>query len=173
MRNIAFLLSLAVVACTPLRPSLTSRTEPASSTAPLTVTGEDWGREMLRHVNALRAKGCRCGGKRMPAVPALEWSAPLYQAALVHSRDMARHDHFDHTGTDRSSVSERVARFQKGASYVGENIAWASWVRTPQEVVDALQESPGHCKNMMNANYVYFAAADVDNYTTQVLAGSF
>lgn len=164
------LLLLSWMACTPARDIATAL--PAAATAvEMDLSDEDWGREMLRHVNALRAQGCRCGGKRMPAVSALEWSDALYRAALLHSKDMARNDHFDHRGTNGSTVSERVKRFDKSANYVGENIAWASWERTPREVVEALKGSPGHCKNMMNANYSYFGAADVRNYSTQVLAG--
>ena len=47
---------------------------------------------------------------------------PAYQAAYRHSRDMADHDHFSHTGTDGSTLGARVDAAGYAWSGVGENI---------------------------------------------------
>jgi secreted trypsin-like serine protease len=76
----------------------------------------------------------------------------LNQAALAHSEDMALNDFFDHTGSDGSSVTDRM----EAAGYVnwstaGENIAAGQ--TTPEEVMTSWMNSPGHRANILNCDF--------------------
>jgi secreted trypsin-like serine protease len=76
----------------------------------------------------------------------------LNQAALAHSADMALNDFFDHTGSDGSSVTERM----EAAGYVNwwtaaENIAAGQ--TTPEEVMTSWMNSPGHRANILNCDF--------------------
>ena len=51
--------------------------------------------------------------------PALKYSAGLSKAAAVHCADTLANKH---TGSDGSSVGERVGRFGEWLTTVGENI---------------------------------------------------
>ena len=121
--------------------------------------------EMLTAVNAARATQQNCGGTIMPPVPALTWDGQLEQAAYTHSNDMANYNFFSHTGSDGSSVSTRVTAQGYTWSSVGENIA------AGQKDVDAVMkswiESPGHCLNIMSANFTQMGASFVTNSSTQ------
>ncbi|CAG23215.1 CAP domain-containing protein [Photobacterium profundum] len=121
--------------------------------------------EMLAAVNAARATQQDCGGTIMPPVPALTWDTQLEQAAYTHSNDMANYNFFSHTGSDDSSVSTRVTAQGYTWSSVGENIA------AGQKDVDAVMtswiNSPGHCLNIMSANFTQMGASFVTNSSTQ------
>lgn len=73
----------------------------------------------------------------------------LSKAAQTHSQNMAIQDFFNHTGLDGSSPSDR-ARTAGYLSGVAENIAAGQ--STPEEVVQAWMESPGHRENILNPN---------------------
>jgi uncharacterized protein YkwD len=121
---------------------------------------------MLAAVNDLRAEGRTCGGERFGSAPPLVWNGRLEAAADAHTRDMAGHSHFDHVGTDGSTVGDRVTRQGYAWRRVGENIA--RYQQTVDQVVAAWAESPGHCANLMNPSYAEFGAAEADRYWTQV-----
>ncbi len=140
---------------------------PSPEPSPLPPPAPDTGfqGEMLAAVNAARATQQDCGGTIMPPVPALTWDAQLEQAAYTHSNDMANYNFFSHTGSDGSSVSTRVTAQGYTWSSVGENIA------AGQKDVDAVMkswiESPGHCLNIMSANFTQMGASFVTNSSTQ------
>ena len=121
---------------------------------------------MLAAVNELRAEGQDCGGDYYGPAPALVWNGRLEGAARAHTHDMASHDHFDHVGTDGSTVGDRVSREGYAWRRVGENIAHRQ--DSVEEVVADWAASPGHCANLMNPSYVEFGAAEEDLYWTQV-----
>lgn len=108
-------------------------------------------REVLRLVNAARAQPRRCGGTSYKAAPPLQLSAMLNRAALIHAQDMARHDHFEHEGTDGSTPAERITRVGYRWRNVAENIA--AGAPSAESVVDGWIKSPGHCANIMGAEY--------------------
>lgn len=123
--------------------------------------------DMLESVNTLRAQGCRCGGKRMPAVPPLSWDERLATAALRHANDMSARDFFSHQGSDGSNVSTRAKDAGFQWRQVGENIAYNYPNATA--VVQGWQESPAHCKNLMSADFQQMGAAQKGGYWVQVL----
>lgn len=123
---------------------------------------------MLHRVNTARASGRHCGSQRFGSAAPLTWNDALQAAAQRQSNDMARHDHFSHTGTDGSTLAERV----DGAGYlwrtIGENIAFNQ--RTVAEVMDGWLDSPGHCANIMNPAFTEMGAAITAFYWTQTFA---
>lgn len=97
----------------------------------------------------------------------LEMHSPLMEVAQAKSEDMAKNNYFSHTSPTYGSPFDQIK--SAGISYrsAGENIAQGQ--RTPQQVVQAWMESPGHRQNIMNANYTHIGVGFVDNgyYWTQ------
>jgi len=81
----------------------------------------------------------------------LSYNDKLANAAQRHSVNMANQDFFSHTGKDGSSFSQRVTAAGYQWSFTGENIA--AGYTTPQAVVNAWINSPGHRAAMLNPNY--------------------
>ena len=123
----------------------------APFTAPVAADSEKIGERVLALVNQARAKPRKCGSIAQPAVPALKASALLDAAALAHARDMTSHNRFEHTGSDGSTVADRVTRAGYVWQHVGENIAAGS--RDAESVVQGWLDSPGHCRNIMGAQF--------------------
>jgi len=125
-------------------------------------------RRVLALTNEARAHARSCGSRHFPPAPPLSLSAALTHAAGVHSRDMAAHDFFSHTGSDGSTPGERVRRAGYRWSMVGENIA--SGVRTPRQAVAAWLASPHHCANIMTAGFRQMGVAfAVNRRSAQVI----
>ncbi|CAL1521056.1 CAP domain-containing protein [Chitinophaga sp. MM2321] len=106
---------------------------------------------LIELVNGLRSRGCNCGDVKMPAVGPLTWSGLLEKAAYLHSKDMALHQYFDHTGLDGSTPGTRMDAAGYRWNKYGENIA--SGQMEEQAVIMGWLSSPQHCKNMMDANF--------------------
>ncbi len=147
--------------------------EPAGPAEPAPAPGS-FEEEFLAAVNALRRDGCTCGdGQRMPPAPPLKWNSKLERAAQRHSQDMAKNDHFDHRGTDSSTMDSRVSDAGYRWATVAENIALAT--PTIPEVVEQWRQSThGHCQNMMGKEYTETGGAWEEGpqgrYWTLVLA---
>ena len=77
----------------------------------------------------------------------LKLSEKLSQAAATHAKDMAEHKKLDHTGTDKSSVAERVSATDYNYIVVGENIAFGQ--KTVEGVMATWMDSPGHRENIL------------------------
>ncbi|MFV1963675.1 MAG: CAP domain-containing protein, partial [Acidimicrobiia bacterium] len=76
----------------------------------------------------------------------------LQAAARSHGTDMACNDFFSHTGSDGSSVRDRVSAQGYAWSWVGENL-FAGGSASPQSAFDWWMLSPPHQANLMNSNY--------------------
>ena len=114
-------------------------------------------REVLALTNQARAEPRRCGSRAMPAVAPLRDSPLLDRSAQMQASDMARHHFFDHTGSDGSTPADRARRAGYAWRAVGENIALGP--ETAAEVVRGWLGSPGHCENIMDANYTEMGLA--------------
>lgn len=69
----------------------------------------------------------------------------LRRAGDEHSRDMARHNYFSHTGRDGSDHGERMRREGYRWERAGEVLYWGTGALTrPKRVVRAWMESSGH-----------------------------
>lgn len=122
-------------------------------------------RDVLALVNKARARPRRCGSKSFSAVPPLTLSATLTRAALAHAQDMAAHDHFEHAGTNGSTPSQRATAAGYKWRNIAENIA--AGPATADVAVDGWLDSPGHCANIMGAQYAEMGVAYAVNAKSQ------
>lgn len=134
---------------------------PTAQTAPNT-----WQQEMLDQVNQIRAKGCRCGRKRMPPAPPLSWNDQLAATANSHAKDMQRNRFMGHRGSNGSRIGERATLAGYNWQSIAENVAWNT--QTVSNTVQGWKNSPGHCKSMMSSAYREMGAANVGAYWVQV-----
>jgi uncharacterized protein YkwD len=111
----------------------------------------DFRNSLLQQINAARAVARSCGGTAMPAASPLAWNDRLFSAAARHSSDMAVNNYFSHTGLDGRSAAQRVAAEGYAWSWVGENIAAGQ--SSVSVVMGGWLASPGHCANIMRAEY--------------------
>lgn len=96
---------------------------------------------------------------------AVTYDARLGRAAQGHANDMLANNFFSHTGSNGSSVGDRVTAQGYQWSTVGENIARGQ----PDEeaVLEAWVNSPGHQRNNVNPNFEDFALAKVGSGSRQ------
>ena len=89
-------------------------------------------------------------------LPALTKNSKLTTAARRHSTDMACTDTWSHTGSDGSEPWDRVTDAGYSWSRVTENIAAStSQYFSPASVVNLWMNSPGHKKNILDANVIH------------------
>jgi uncharacterized protein YkwD len=121
---------------------------------------------VLSLVNEARSRQRRCGAQSFATVKPLTLNAKLGRAALLHSQDMATHSFMAHEGDDGSTPEQRVTRVGYQWAAVGENVA--AGAGTAEEVMADWLASPGHCANIMGAQYrelgIAFAVNSHDNY---------
>jgi uncharacterized protein YkwD len=139
----------------------------------------DWhqaGQAVLRLVNEARSRGRVCGARSFGPAQPLGWSDALAQAALVHSRDMAARNYFDHADPAGATVAQRATRSGYRWRVVGENIAAGQG--STKQVVAGWLASPGHCENIMSRDFLEMGAAYAINprsaleiYWTQAFGG--
>ncbi len=78
----------------------------------------------------------------------------LRTAARRHSKDMATKDFFSHTGSNGSSMTDRMTKAGYKWAAAGETLyAGNGKYKTPQECVNAWLNSPGHAAIMLSPNY--------------------
>ncbi len=113
-------------------------------------TNKSYTQQVVDLVNAERAK---------EGLSALTIDPKVEKAATVRANEIQ--SNFDHTRPNGSSFS--TALTEQGVSYrgAGENIAWGQ--RTPQEVVTAWMNSPGHRANIMNKSYTHIGVGNTQN----------
>jgi uncharacterized protein YkwD len=115
---------------------------------------------LLARINAMRAAGADCHSEGLkPPVPALTWNALLARAADAHARDMVAKNFFSHTGSDRSTLANRVSLAGYPWSALGENIA--AGYSTIDNALVGLMASDGHCANIMEAGFAEVGAVCV------------
>ena len=116
-------------------------------------------REMLALVNKARAEGQYCGEEYYQPVAPLTWNCTLVKAAEIHNADMVANNFFAHEGSDGLKAGSRLDRVGYDWGTYGENLA-AGFIE-PADAMEALLESPGHCRNIMGSKYKEFGAASV------------
>ena len=107
---------------------------------------------VLELVNAARAVGRNCGSTPFPAAGPLVWNGQAEQAARTQAEYLQQNNLFSHTGARGSSVGDRLTATGYVWSTVGENIA--AGFTDIADVVQGWVDSPGHCVNIMNGNFV-------------------
>ncbi|WP_327721389.1 CAP domain-containing protein [Streptomyces sp. NBC_00490] len=94
-------------------------------------------------------------------------NAKLTKAAQDHSQDMADHQNMSHTGSDGSSMTDRLARVGYKFRSAGENVAYG--YTTPESVMDGWMNSSGHRANILNCGFkeIGIGLAQPGHYWTQ------
>lgn len=141
-------------------PSASPKATTSSATPSASASSADPGPtdRVLVLVNAEREKaGC---------APLTE-NAKLTKAAQDHSQDMADHENMSHTGSDGSSMSDRLARVGYTFRSAGENVAYG--YSTPESVMDGWMNSSGHRANILNCGFkeIGIGLAQPGHYWTQ------
>ncbi len=124
--------------------------------------------EVLDQINALRSKGCRCGGEEMPPAAPLVWDTKLYTSAREYARYMDRNDHFDHIDHYGRDLGDRLDKLEYKWMVFGENLGRG--YQRFFEVLSAWKESPSHCKMLMNKEVTHMALSRYNKYWAMSLA---
>lgn len=115
-------------------------------------------------VNTARTIARSCGASQHAATSPVSWSSKLETAAQSHSDDMAFEDFFSHTGSDGSTVANRVTATAYSWRTVGENI-YAGFAEA-ERAMTAWLDSPGHCRNIMDPDFKEVGMAVVVSSTS-------
>jgi uncharacterized protein YkwD len=86
------------------------------------------------------------------ALPALTVRSQLTTSARLHGADEACHNFTGHTGSDGSTVGQRVTRQGYAWTWIGENLFWGQ-SSTAASVVDWWMNSTAHRNNILSPNY--------------------
>ncbi|PAB60441.1 SafA/ExsA family spore coat assembly protein [Anaeromicrobium sediminis] len=98
--------------------------------------------EVIRLVNVERSKN---------GLPALKANWQLSRCARYKSQDMINKNYFSHQSPTYGSPFKMMESFGLRFSSAGENIAKGQ--RTPQAVMNAWMNSPGHRNNILSKTY--------------------
>ncbi|WP_372636466.1 CAP domain-containing protein [Cohnella sp.] len=85
----------------------------------------------------------------------------LNRSARAKSEDMAKNNYFSHTSPTYGDPFAMMRNFGVQYQSAGENIAKGQ--PSPQQVVQAWMNSPGHRANIMNASYTHMGVGYVAN----------
>jgi uncharacterized YkwD family protein len=104
-------------------------------------------------------------------LPALKADAELSSVAEKKSQDMEQNDYFSHTSPTYGSPFDMMRDFGVDYSTAGENIAQGQ--QTPEEVVDAWMNSPGHRANILSEKFTHIGVGfeEAGNHWTQMFIG--
>jgi uncharacterized protein YkwD len=127
-------------------------------------------REVLRLTNKARSQPQNCGDTKFEPADNLEIDDKLMEAAKVHAQDMARNRYFSHISQDGRQLADRVNANAYSWRTIGENIAKGQ--RSSMQVVTDWVRSPGHCKNVMNAEFKHIGIARSGEYWVQVFGAT-
>jgi len=99
-------------------------------------------------------------------------SGKLTSAAAAHSADQASHNTMSHTGSNGSSMSQRISATGFAWRALGENVAMG--YANANSVMTGWMNSPGHRKNILTPGFTMIgvalaAAADGSLYWTMDL----
>ncbi len=107
---------------------------------------------LFQLVNQARATSRSCGTKSMPAADPVDWDSNLADAARLHAKDMADNDYFEHDSLDGRTFVDRIEASAYEGYPGGENIAMG--FQSAQAVLQGWLNSPGHCQNLMDPDFV-------------------
>ena len=130
----------------------TSRAAAAGPASVGSTVDKAFSDRMLELLNTARSVARNCGPVAYPAVGSLVWNTQTEQAARAQAEYLQQNNLFSHTGSGGSSVGERLTATGYVWSTVGENIA--AGYTDMAAVVQGWIDSPGHCVNVMNGNFV-------------------
>jgi uncharacterized YkwD family protein len=138
-------------------PGLTLNIPSAEVSAPSAeISASTYADQVVSLVNVQRAEA---------GLQPLTVDQPLADMALDKAKDMYSNQYFSHTSPTYGSPFDMMEEYGIEFSYAGENIAMGQ--QTPQEVMTAWMNSPGHRENILNPNYTKIGVAYFNNYWVQ------
>ena len=117
---------------------------------------------LINRINLLRQSGCNCGAEYMAPVPSLSSNNQLQNAAIMHAKDMAEQNYFDHLSPDGGTPAERTLNAGYKGHFRAENLA--KGYSDLDQVIAAWKNSVSHCKAMMDAKSSEAGAGMEQNY---------
>ncbi|WP_446674095.1 stalk domain-containing protein [Paenibacillus sp. 598K] len=120
-------------------------------------TESAWAAQVVSLVNEARSQA---------GLSALSSDSALARVAFDKAKDMADNDYFDHDSPTHGSPFEMMDAYGISYGYAGENIAKGQ--RTPQEVVDAWMNSPGHRANILSDNFTTIGVGYYNGHWVQM-----
>ena len=140
------------------KPATTQATQPTQSTSSVSA----YEKKVVELTNAERAK---------QGLAPLTLNTELSKVARTKSEDMKNKNYFDHTSPTYGSPFDMMKSFGISYQAAGENIAMGQ--KTPEQVVQAWMDSPGHRANIMNSSFTQIGVGYVasGNYWTQMFIG--
>ena len=110
---------------------------------------------------------------KVQPLPPLEWNECLAEAALDHSRDLAKNNIFGHDSSDGTSFGKRIERKAGETIYgeISENCDQLKYFHGPdfakssiiRYIIDEAVPSRGHRKNIFNKTTKFMGGAMVKN----------
>lgn len=150
---------------TPTKPVETPKPAPPKPEPTQPIGGSQFEQKVVDLVNQERAKA---------GLKPLAYDGQLSQVARLKSEDMRDKRYFSHTSPTYGSPFDMMKKY--GVSYrtAGENIAAGQ--TTPEQVVKAWMDSPGHRANILNGQYThigvgYAKGGSYGHYWTQMFIG--
>jgi uncharacterized YkwD family protein len=122
-------------------PKGTTPKTPSAQTNSSTLTAQE--QEMLKLINQARAQN---------NVPALQADMQVCNVARVKAQDMIDNNYFSHNSPKYGSPFDMMKAFNVNYVQAGENIAGN---QTVQAAHNALMNSPGHRKNILNPEFTH------------------
>ncbi|WP_326910792.1 CAP domain-containing protein [Sedimentibacter sp. MB31-C6] len=109
--------------------------------------------------------------RQKAGLSALTLDTSISNVARTKSKDMANNNYFAHQSPTYGSAGDMLRQFGISWSAWGENIAYGQ--KTPEIVVDAWMNSPGHRANILSSNFNKIGVGYVTNsngrpYWTQI-----
>ncbi|WP_313342091.1 CAP domain-containing protein [Sedimentibacter sp.] len=137
---------------------------PSEKDTTVSSSNQSYEQKVVELVNVERQKA---------GLPALKLDSAISNVARTKSKDMAVNNYFAHQSPTYGSAGDMLTKFGIKWSAWGENIA--SGQRTPEAVVTAWMNSPGHRANILSSNFGRIGVGYVTNsngtpYWTQVFA---
>ncbi|WP_420688418.1 CAP domain-containing protein [Deinococcus sp. ME38] len=129
----------------------------------------EWMVRLMNITNEARRHGQRCGDRLYGTTGPLVWHEPLALSAQMHVDDMIRLNFRGHVNPETGSEPlERARQHGFTGEVSNENAAYD--VITPEEALDTLLRSPGHCRTLMDPQWTLFGAAVGNGTPTNTFA---
>jgi len=160
MNKIAAIVSVALIGVSGCVSTGGIGSGPTGSSVPLVTGAAD---------DPFSAFGASVNAYRAPTVNPLAYNQQLQGAAQTHANDMSNLGFVSHTGSDGSTIGDRVTAQGYEWASVGENIAQGQ--TSAAQALTTWQNSPTHNAILLSAELTEFGLATAPgNYWVMVLA---
>ncbi|MEK5436476.1 MULTISPECIES: CAP domain-containing protein [Paenibacillus] len=145
------------------KPSDTTTVTKPTETTPTTGAASNKGTYVQQIVTLVNKERAAAGLKPVSGLDS------LHKVAATKATDMRTNNYFSHTSPTYGSPFDMMKSFGITYNAAGENIAMGQ--KTPEEVMKAWMNSPGHKANILNANFNYIGVGYDNNYWVQEFIG--